>query len=48
MNNYNGDQKYEEIKQKIKNEEPLTDEDYLNLIFLPLMKSRQSGEEQAE
>ncbi len=47
MKNYDGDQKYEEIKQKIENEETLTDEDYLNLIFLPLMKSRQSGEEQA-
>jgi predicted transposase/invertase (TIGR01784 family) len=47
MKSYDGDKEYEAIRNKIENKEQLEETDYLKLIFLPLMKSRHSEEEQA-
>jgi len=44
MKNYDGDQEYSRLNDKISKGEPLDDEEILKLIFLPLMKSK-SGEE---
>lgn len=39
MKDYDGDQIMKQLKTKIENNEELTEQDELNLIFLPLMKS---------
>ncbi|AKN29983.1 hypothetical protein Ccar_03700 [Clostridium carboxidivorans P7] len=40
MNNINGDEKYDILKDKIENNEELTDEEILSLTFIPLMKGK--------
>ena len=47
MNDYNGNEIYEKLENKIKNREDLTDVDLMNLIFLPLMKHTLSKAELA-
>jgi predicted transposase/invertase (TIGR01784 family) len=47
MNNMNGDIIYSELNDKIIKKENLSDKDKLNLIFLPLMKSRFDKNEMA-
>jgi len=39
MYNYNGNEIYAELQAKLKNEQDLTDNDILNLIFLPLIRN---------
>jgi hypothetical protein len=45
MIKYDGIKRYKEIKGKIEKEEPLTDKDLMDLVFLPLMKNEKSEEE---
>ncbi|MBK1813196.1 DUF4351 domain-containing protein [Clostridium sp. YIM B02505] len=45
MKNLDGDEKLEILKKKINNKEKLTNEDILNLSFLPLMSSKVSRSE---
>lgn len=40
MNSINGDEKYDILKDKIENNEELTDEEILSLTFIPLMKGK--------
>lgn len=40
MKDYNGDETIQELSQKVKDQESLTDDDQLRLIFLPLMDTR--------
>lgn len=47
MKNLDGDRKLEYLKSKIDNKEHLTDEDILNLSFIPLMKTKLSKSERA-
>lgn len=47
MKNLDGDEKLEYLKNKINNGESLTDEDILNLSFIPLMKTKISKSERA-
>jgi predicted transposase/invertase (TIGR01784 family) len=47
MKNLDGDRKLEYLKRKIENKEHLTDEDILNLSFIPLMKTKMSKSERA-
>lgn len=41
MEDYDGDLRYEHVREKINSGEPLTEEDQLNLIFLPLMRTNE-------
>lgn len=45
MKNYDGDNIYREVEQKIKAEKSLEDIDLMNLILLPLMKSKKDRHE---
>jgi hypothetical protein len=47
MKTLNGDEKYTYLKAKIENDEPLKEEDILNLTFLPLMSGSDSRTERA-
>ena len=47
MKGYDGDIEYERLRDKIENGETLGEEDILKLIFLPLMKSKNSEDEMA-
>jgi hypothetical protein len=47
MKRLNSDEKYKYLKRKIENNEPLTEEDILNLTFLPLMSGSDSKTERA-
>ncbi|MBP2023431.1 hypothetical protein J2Z44_003268 [Clostridium punense] len=47
MKNLDGDEKIEYLRNKINNKEHLTDEDILNLTFIPLMKTKMSKSERA-
>ena len=44
---YDGDEEYLRLQEKIYNDIQLTEEDILKLIFLPLMKSKHSADEMA-
>jgi len=47
MKEYNGDEEYRKLHEKIEQKEPLNEKEILMLIFLPLMKSRFTEEEMA-
>jgi len=47
MKDYDGDAEYEKLHSKINRNETLDEEDILKLIFLPLMKSKQTESEMA-
>nr|WP_157862997.1 Rpn family recombination-promoting nuclease/putative transposase [Desulfofarcimen acetoxidans] len=47
MKDYDGDAEYKRLNDKILKHEELDEEDILKLIFLPLMKSKQTEEEMA-
>lgn len=47
MKSFDGDLEYQRLRDKIENNETLTEEDTLKLVFLPLMKSENSEDEMA-
>jgi predicted transposase/invertase (TIGR01784 family) len=48
MCDFDGDEKYEKLSEKIKNGEKLTDEDLYSLTLLPLMKTKSGRAEMVE
>lgn len=47
MKGYDGDKEYQTLYEKIEKSVPLNEEEILKLIFLPLMKSKNSEDEMA-